>query len=448
MSNLLTRHTGLLNPAEPRVTAPQLQTDALMQGFSNQSGGHLLAMSGASLFGRALGLGCAALGSQAGLSYMATRALYHSSSLFSEVAVYRGLLHGPRGTFERDGFANDLLNFSVLRVAGGMCHGTNPIAVHALQSGSMVFAQNVAHEVGLTHEAPQGSLLSQLFQAEAFNLQQTAAMGLLHHATGGRILSAERRMKAELDSRIASLRQASSARALLPGNGLTRMHSELENLIKERDGMSMSAVENAARSIPFLDPISCLRNPCYEFQVGMRFAIAEAYGNLLVGRVDSVEILYNKTAYRVIFELNGETIGNGMIQPRPAERELVWLNLEIDPELQGMNIGKTITLYHLYQAHLLSWRFTRDLITNPKLIQTAGQPFERGERMYLGDAKVQKLVSTLDPWEPELLPLGEALPLYETDTSAWVPSNFQAFRITGTPNPVLFRNIDARRSAH
>lgn len=686
MANIATRRMALRGPDENSLSAPQLQLDGLLRDISRPSAGGIASMAAAGLFGRALGTGLAALGTRAALAPFATRAIYHSASLFSEVAVYRGLTQGFPAIFERQGFSADLLNFGVLRAAGGLGQGMNPLAAQALQSGALVLAQNAAHRAGLAQESPQGSLISQFAHAQAFGLQQMAAMALLHRATGGRMILAERRLELERQVRLAPpslnaprgvepiARMASpypsfevarqrifhifnQARAqrleanrealsretapfrrrfleeeagrldscparsvlelleyvnslqslymrnLMQGvkpavewragllrdimalqgelgaydqfvlNGgeipsfppalvgllprlqrwarpaeaplfvrevgassslridesvyvnLHRIHSyqdvvgegkieryrrevrelgglkhplqvafhpqlglialsdgnhhataalregydfaearykgrisvvqpavplrelrvvsdgELARLIQERDGgegMTIASLEEMARDALFSHPEYNIRHPISSFRVGDRFLVAEESRTRLEARVERTPDQFNRTSHRLIYELNGKEVGEGIFQERPEARELVWLNLEIHPDWRGNNLGKVITLYHLQQAHRLGWRFTRDIITNQKLIRTAGRPFERGERMYLGDATVQKLVMTMDPWEPEMLPVGPVLPLYETDTSTWETNRYTAYRITGTPNPALF----------
>jgi len=688
MVNIATRRTALPGLGHTSLSAQQLQLDALLHDASRPSAGGIASMAAAGLFGRALGTGLAALGTRASLAPLATRTIYHSASLFSEVAVYRGLTQGFPAIFESQGFASDLLNFGVLRAAGAVGQGANPIAMQALQSGAMVFAQNAAHQAGLIREAPQGSLISQFAHAQAFGLQQMAAMALLHRATGGRMILAERRLELEREARAPSgsmeileghasrvsrmaahaptieearaqlfeifnqgrarrlaqnqqalggesaplkrrfleeergrldtyslssvpelmeffsslqsfytrnimrggapsiawmketlremLRVQQAAQAydlfiqragedfvfhpslvgLMPrlqrwarmqeaplyvrevgskgplrmdealwvnlhridsyqdvvGEGKIARYSaelgergsfehplqvsfhptlgrialsdgnhhataalragysfmearykgrlnvsakpnplrelrvvsdaELARLIQERDGgqgMTMAALEAEARKILFNSPEYNICSPIASFRVGERFRVAEESGTRLEARVEGTQVQYDRTSHRLIYELDGKEVGSGIFQERPELRELVWLNLDIHPAWQGNNLGKVITLYHLQQAHRLGWRFTRDIITNQKLIRTAGGPFERGERMYLGDATVQKLVMTMDPWEPEMLPVGPLLPLYETDTSAWETNRYTAYRITGTPNPAFFR---------
>ncbi len=439
MTNFLSRRLSL-GGYSAHLNAQQLQMDAMLNQASEQSSSGLLALAGASLVGRFAGMGLTSMGVRAGFSPLLTRGVYHASSVVTEVGVYRAFSYGAGQAFERNGFVSDLLSFSVLRGAGILGQGRNVVAVHALQSGGAVLAQNLAYQAGWLQEAPQGTILQQWIHSEFFNLKQNAAMGLMHLATGGRVLQLETLQ----EGRAQSLFQLSRRRVFDINRNATPlfvMNSQGVKEIIENQGTANEVGNfSAGEAVLFRNPIMALARPrdFSPYKMGESFEVAREGENILIARLSGVERGLKPAGHTFNYYLNGQYVGYLTHQVLTDAKEIRLIDMIISPAMQGKNLGKVIMLYHLYQAHVAGWQYTRDLITNEKLIQTANRPFEAGVNMYLDDAKVQKIAATMDPWEPRVVPVGDEFPLYQTDTSRWTTDHYTAYRITGTPNPAMF----------
>ncbi len=440
MTNVLSRRAAL-GGLTSRLNSQQLQMDAFTEDLSQQSSSGILALAGASLFGRLVGVGMAGMGMRAGFSPLLTRGAYHASSLLAEVGTYRTLTQGFPHAFEREAFVSDLLTFGILRTAGILGEGRNPIAVHALQSGGAVLAQNLAYRAGWIKEAPQGTILQQLIHSEFFNLKQNVSMGLMHWATGGRVLQIEKLQEAQLEAMFPL--SAESNRSFVQENlfvmGSQKPQQRLADLVAEKI-IKTGRAGNRGETFIFVNPIASLSRPrdFSPYTPAEEFEIARDGEMKLMARISQRENSFDGMRYTLNYYLNGAYVGYLTHQVIPETTTLRLIDMKISSAMQGQNLGKVIMLYHLYQAHVAGWQFMRDLITNPKLIQTANRPFQDGLNMYLPDARVWVLAMTMDPYEPEMQVREPAHVLYETDTSTWTPNAYMAYRITGTPNPALF----------
>lgn len=457
MISILSRREvgGDLSVSAPALSSAQIRIDAAMSQLSdsqteNFSGVVALVLGGG--VGRALGSGVFAWASRRGSAILA-ESLYQGVSLGSEVLAYRSFTQGLSSLSDTKGLATDFLSFGVLRGVGRLAQGQNIFLAHTLQAGGMVGAHHLAYGMGLA-TAPQGTTFEQFLEAERMNVLQIASLSLLHTVSGGRFQSRERAQGMELEV----LRN--SSQPLLNSN-VSQGFAE-EGMNPQQHVMWSEAVKwvrtgrrgveaqiyftgtNPSSGSLFQNSIAALSRPRDFSPYGTveEMEIAHEGALQLVGRLSGRYLAPEGVRYTLNYYLNGDYVGYLTHQVIPETKTLRLIDMKISPQMQGKNLGKVVMLYHLYQAHLAGWQFTRDLITNQKLIQTANRPFEEGLNMYLPDARVQKLMMTMDPWEPEIIPEGEPLPLYTTDTMAWQTNNYTAYRITGTPNPDLFRRLE------
>jgi phosphatidylserine decarboxylase precursor len=190
------------------LTSAQVRVDSLVGSFAEQAT-DLRSLAAMTAGGMAYRLGrIGAAGSQF---------LSVGVGLASEVAAFevtrRGLLSLDHSRPElwrwsgREGLAqgltHSLISFGTLRGVGTLTGGQNLIAQHLSQDLGMVAGHHLAAWAGVG-ERPQGSLIDQVVEAEAVNLQMQAGMGLMHGLTGGRLQGLERQMDREVALRPSS----------------------------------------------------------------------------------------------------------------------------------------------------------------------------------------------------------------------------------------------------
>ncbi|GEM_PF-4948374 len=171
----------------------QVEMDGILGHFSKEAGNlsNLLAMASGSLVYRAARSGL--------LSAGVFKSFASLAALSSEVTAFRGatnLFSTLRGepvhesVFDLKGWASTFVSFVSLKGAGRVAEGQNGVLAHALQSSSMVAANQLSSSLGFTN-APQGTLLEQLLHAESMNLAMSGGSALLGMATGGRLQALE-----------------------------------------------------------------------------------------------------------------------------------------------------------------------------------------------------------------------------------------------------------------
>jgi hypothetical protein len=215
-SNLLNR--GAPSPASSTLSPTQIQVDQLIGDFSRQAsdwktlsamlaGGlayqwaRVGAMSSSVRAGfeplrktLSIGLG---LGTEVTAFEMTNRSL---ASLTGESSLNRNLWRWEGQDGIRHGLVNSLITFGSLKGAGRLAQGENIIVQHMLQDTGMVLAHNISGHWGLTPR-PTGTLSEQFFHAEATNLQLGAGMALGHALSGEKLLSIEKALALQIQSK-------------------------------------------------------------------------------------------------------------------------------------------------------------------------------------------------------------------------------------------------------
>lgn len=188
---------------ESDLSAAQIRVDAALSSFSDQASdvGNLFAMTSGALAYRFARVGLLSTG------------LFKSAAtvgaLAVEVSAFRGVSNGVarfqgreihEGIFDGRGWCSSFLDFAVLKGVGVVAQGQHPLLSHTLQSTAMVASHQLTYGIGLTTQ-PQGTLLEQLFDAEAMNLALGAGHALMGTLTGHRLSAVERSLDVIAKSR-------------------------------------------------------------------------------------------------------------------------------------------------------------------------------------------------------------------------------------------------------
>lgn len=174
-----------------------LALDALQTQFATEAlhSTNILAMTAGGLAGRlAKTLSLSALSA---LPSLVRLPLSSVSSLFCEVAVFRGVHHSFHLTDEaywsKQGFTREALSFGALRGVATLLHGTNAFTLHVSQNLGMMLGEELGGHFGVI-EKSQANFAERFVQASAKNFALGAGTVFSRFLGGSHLNAIERNL--------------------------------------------------------------------------------------------------------------------------------------------------------------------------------------------------------------------------------------------------------------